>query len=216
MAQTESLELIEAVLCCSGVTIGLSTARVIRSFQSKKGVAMIRRLLFVSAFLLLLFPITNSGISASLRGHEREAPLCLKVQKAVAAEEAVEEGTKEEAGAETEEAEAEEAEEEKWEGPPPAIYFVQWLILLATLILGLAYAYRVAGKGRSHHEGTKLAYALVVLVLLYFALNYYPAVVEYNESGLEPGFISLLKVLLLIITGVLVTFYGVLGRHDEH
>lgn len=175
-----------------------------------------RRLLFFSVLFLIFCLILNFGTSANPGGRETKISLCLKVQKALAVEETAEKGAKEEAGAETEEAGTEEGEEAKHEGPPPVMYFAQWLTLLAAFVLGLTYAGKVRSKGRSHHEGTKLAYALTVLVLLYFALNYYPAVVEYNESRLEPGMISLLKVLLLLATGALVTFYGVLGRHDEH
>lgn len=95
---------------------------------------------------------------------------------------------------------------------PPAVYFVQWLILLSALVIGIFYANKIRSKGKPRHEGIKIAYVLTLLALTYFGLGYYPTLTSYHE----PGAVSFLKFILLLITGALVTFYGVLGRHDEH
>jgi len=95
---------------------------------------------------------------------------------------------------------------------PPAVYFVQWLILLSSLVIGLFYAYKIRTKGKPRHEGIKISYVLTLLVLTYFGLGYYPTLTSYHE----PGVVSFLKFILLLIAGALVTYYGVLGRHDEH
>jgi len=95
---------------------------------------------------------------------------------------------------------------------PPALYFVQWLILLSALAIGIFYANKIRKKGKPRHEGIKIAYVLTLLVLIYFGLGYYPTITSYHE----PGTVSFFKFVLLLITGALVTFYGVLGRHDEH
>ncbi len=105
-----------------------------------------------------------------------------------------------------------EQEEEEHAGPPPFMYFVQWLVLIAAFGLGLGYLLRVRTKGKARHEGLRLAYALTFLVFLFFVLSYYPSITKYHE----PGVIGMLKFLLLLATGALTTFYGVLGRHQEH
>lgn len=143
----------------------------------------------------------------------------MQIVKAQGTEVSVKEAAEKESAGEAEtakEAEGEakegEGEGEGHEGPPPAMYFIQWLVLLTSFGLSLAYVRKVCAKGKPHHEGLKLAYALTVLVLVYFGLNYYPTLVEFHE----PGMASFVKFLLLLTTGALVTFYGVLGRHEEH
>lgn len=163
-----------------------------------------RRLLSLLVILLLV------GLVLGLRtSQKREASLkrissCLEMQRAWASEEAAEESAKGET--------KEEGGHGEGHGGPPFMYFVQWLILITTFALGVMYARKVKTQGKPRHEGIKLAYALTVLVLLYFGLGYYPTVKGYHE----PGLASLLKFLVLLITGALVTFYGVLGRHEEH
>ncbi len=165
---------------------------------------MVCRLLSFLSILLLLF-----GLILGLKTHknpevgERVISFCL--DKGWATEETGQKDTKEET-----KGKAEKTEEGHGESPP-FMYFAQWAALMSAFGLGLWYAIKVRTKGKPRHEGITLAYVLTIFVLLYFALGYYPAVVEYHE----PGIASLLKFLLLIATGILVTLYGVLGRHEE-
>jgi hypothetical protein len=185
-------------------------------------------LLVVLLFAGLLVPVfcTNNGLlgkagtlvsgPVAQASEAKSSEESSEVKQADEGGEAVsEEGAGEEGVAEGEAAKegaaAEEGQEEHT-GPPPFMYFMQWLILISTFGLGLGYLVTVRTKGRSRHEGLRLAYALTILVFLFFALNYYPSITEYHE----PGTIGFLKFLLLLLTGALITFYGVLGRHEEH
>jgi len=96
--------------------------------------------------------------------------------------------------------------------PPPSLYYIQWLALAAAFALGLFYAIKLYFKGKPHHEKLILAYLLTLLAAGYFGISYVEAVKEYHE----PALLNLLRFVLLMLTGVLITFYGVLGRHDEH
>lgn len=109
------------------------------------------------------------------------------------------------------EAKGEGAEGAEAEGVPP-LYYVQWLALLAAFVLGLLYVIKVYRKGKPHHEGLILAYLLTILAATYFGITYVEAVKEHHEAPL----LTLLRFVLLVLAGASITFYGVLGRHDEH
>lgn len=156
-------------------------------------------------FLFLSMIFTGSPTKGEKVGPGR-AIIDWKTQEVRASQESVEESTK------NEEEHSGEVAEEEHQGSPPFMYFIQWTMLIAAFVLGLLYLRKVRIKGKPRHEGTGLAYALIVLVFIFFVLGYYPSVAEYHESGS----VSLFKFLLLLITGILVTYYGVLGRYEEH
>lgn len=158
---------------------------------------VVRKLETVLITFLFVSMILTGSLTKGAKAGPGRVITGWKTQEALASQESVEESTKDEA---------------EHSSPPPFMYLVQWIMLIAAFILGLLYLKKVRTEGKPRHEGTGLAYALIVLVFIFFALGYYPSVAEYHESGL----VSLFKFLLLLITGILVTLYGVLGRHEEH
>ncbi len=109
----------------------------------------------------------------------------------------------------TEEKQAQETEEEHEK--IPFILLLQWIGIF--MILGIAgqFAFKWV-KGVHGRKEILQAYFLTFLALLVLSLNYHPDVKHFHE----PPSIGLIKFLLFLISGVLLTLYGVLGRHDEH
>lgn len=113
---------------------------------------------------------------------------------------------------------------------PPVYYYVQWALLFLILVLGINYvlSLKVTGKRkvfvinaekitswipptlRPKHEG--LAYILAGAVFTIFLIGYSSAVFEYHE----PTWLIFVRFILYFLAGILMTCYGVLGRHDEH
>ena len=91
----------------------------------------------------------------------------------------------------------------------PVTYYVQWFFIFAILGMALQYAVKFRKYGQSGKESLFVAYAIVGMVFLVFFLSY--TMMDYHELLL----LGFLRLLLLFISGALVTFYGVLGRHDE-
>ncbi|MDO8885889.1 hypothetical protein [Candidatus Oleimmundimicrobium sp.] len=98
--------------------------------------------------------------------------------------------------------------EEEHHGVPVA-YYVQWFFIFAILGMAFQYAVKFQKHGQSGKEGSFVAYAIVGMVFLVFFLGY--TMMDYHE----PLLLGFLRLFLLFIGGALVTFYGVLGRHDE-
>jgi len=109
----------------------------------------------------------------------------------------------------TEEKQAQEPEEEHEK--IPFILLLQWIGIF--MILGIAgqFAFKWVKGVRTHRESWR-AYFLALLTVLVLSLNYHPDIKRFHE----PPLIGLIKFLLFLISGVLLTLYGVLGRHDEH
>ena len=91
----------------------------------------------------------------------------------------------------------------------PIVYYIQWALILSIFSISLQYALKNRHKKNIKKEGPFRAYAIVGMVFLVFFLGY--TMMDYHE----PLLLGFLRLLLLFIGGVLVTFYGVLGRHDE-
>ena len=108
------------------------------------------------------------------------------------------------------------ATEERVESPHeehkvPLPYYLQWMALLFILIISLFFVYQVK-KVNHNYDKKELAYILTFLAVLAFSLNYHPQIKEYHELPL----MGLMKFLVAVADGALLTFYGVLGRHDEN
>lgn len=98
---------------------------------------------------------------------------------------------------------------------PPGLYYLQWIVLIAVFLLGIAYLVRLVKLGRPSQKKTGLGALLVALIFLYFGLGYYPSLQSFHEASA----IGFLKFVLMISTGILVVIYGVLGKpsvyHDS-
>jgi Na+-transporting NADH:ubiquinone oxidoreductase subunit NqrB len=91
------------------------------------------------------------------------------------------------------------------------LYVLQWAALIFIFLFSLFYVFKVK-RTEHRYEGKWLAYVLTLLVVLAYSLNYHPAIKEYAELPQ----LGLVKFLVAVANGALLTFYGVLGRHDEH
>jgi hypothetical protein len=100
------------------------------------------------------------------------------------------------------------AEEEK---KIPVLYYLQWAILILIFTFSLFFAYKVKQISRLY-DRKELAYILTFLALLAYSLNYHPQIKEYHELP----WIGSMKFLLTVADGALLTYYGVLGRHEEY
>ncbi len=95
---------------------------------------------------------------------------------------------------------------------PPRIYVLQWYLLVLIFIVGLWYFIKVKAGGKPRQESLLPGYILVFLVFGYYALGYLPAIKNYHE----PVKLGFLRFIFLVLGCLLVTKYGVLGRHEEH
>ncbi len=96
----------------------------------------------------------------------------------------------------------------------PFFYYFQWAALLLILIISLFFVYQVK-RASYHDKGKKLAYILTFLTLLAYSLNYHPEIEEYAKHS-ELPLVGMIKFFVTLADGALLTYYGVLGRHEEH
>lgn len=94
---------------------------------------------------------------------------------------------------------------------PPLVYYLQWIILVIIFLLGLIYLLRLLRLGKPAQRRSILGGLFVLLITSYFSLGYHPSLEEYHEAP----FLGFLKFILMAISGILVVFYGVLGRPTE-
>lgn len=177
-------------------------------------------LLILVILVLLSAAVIGLSSRSNSEGHSEEP--AAKTEKMHSEEKSHEEHeTHEEKGeAELKEKEAEETKAKTHEEDeaheehhvPPTMYYLQLAALLAIFAFGIFYTVKIKIRGQPKHEGIILAYLVTLLFFAYYILGYSPLLEEYHEAPL----LTVLRVLLLLLCGALVTFYGVLGRHDEH
>lgn len=95
---------------------------------------------------------------------------------------------------------------------PPAALIFQWAGLLIILGVGGHYVFERCREKAARRESRWRAYVLTAAALAVLSLNYHPAVGGFDE----PPVLGFIKFLLALVCAGLLTFYGVLGRHDKH
>ncbi len=96
--------------------------------------------------------------------------------------------------------------------PKAMLYYqIQWGLIVAAFTICLLYAIKVKLRGKGHHEGMFLGFLLAAMV---FGVKYldYPLMLRgfHETQGL-----GTIRVFVMFAAAFLITFYGVLGRHDE-
>lgn len=90
-------------------------------------------------------------------------------------------------------------------------YQIQWGLIITTFVICLLYALKVKFRGKGHNEGMLLGFLIVIMV---FGVKYidYPLMLRafHESAGL-----GTIRVFVMFAAAFLITFYGVLGRHDE-
>ncbi len=97
--------------------------------------------------------------------------------------------------------------------PAPAVYYIRWAMLLLVFWQSASYTLKVATQGQPHHEDLTLGYLFAFLIVAIFLISYHPDMGSYTEP-VKVGFV---RFIILMLSGIFVTVYGILGRHDvEH
>jgi len=108
---------------------------------------------------------------------------------------------------EVENQEAEHNEEEHHGAP--VTYYIQWVLIISVFGVALQYMFKkIRGQKEAKMEGLSLAYVVVGLGVLIYGFDYPQVITGYHE----PLFLGYLRLLFLLVSGILVTIYGVLGR----
>jgi len=94
----------------------------------------------------------------------------------------------------------------------PVTYYIQWVLIASVFGVALQYMFKkIRGQKEAKTEGLSLAYVVVGLGVLIYGFDYPQVLMGYHE----PLFLGYLRLLFLLVSGILVTIYGVLGRFKK-
>ncbi|MDI6799716.1 MAG: hypothetical protein QMD53_03480 [Actinomycetota bacterium] len=90
-------------------------------------------------------------------------------------------------------------------------YQIQWGLTIATFVICLLYALKIKLRGKGHSEGMLLGFLIVIMVFAIKGLDYPLMLRSFHETQQ----LGTIRIFVMFVAAFLITFYGVLGRHDE-